>query len=170
MQEALIGLGGVVLGLAGSTWTTLWTNRQSRRNADADRITARQEEATREIRLALISIHHMKAKLTDPNATASPDRRQKSKKAQEELEQLIHTIDTYIFVIASAELRARLSAAMEIMWYWHLLEGRGHPVWHAVSDASECIGAYLRSEKLPEEPQEMVNLRDQAALYANPDE
>ncbi|MBT2389929.1 hypothetical protein J7E87_10970 [Streptomyces sp. ISL-1] len=150
MQEAVIGLIGVVLGLGGSTWTTLWTNRQNRRDLEKERLEARQEEASREIRQALISIHHLKGELS---SSEEPDR-------HEELQRLIHTVDTHVFVLASAELRARLGGATQIMWYWQVLGGRpGHPVWHAVSDASECIGAYLRRENLPEEPEAVRDLR-----------
>ncbi|GGV49894.1 hypothetical protein GCM10010277_44270 [Streptomyces longisporoflavus] len=158
MQEALIGLFGVVLGLGGSTWTTLWTNRQNRQGLEAERLQARQEEATREIRQALISIHHMKADLT-----TDPGPYYETPESVAELRRHIHTIDTYAFVLASAELRARLRGATQIMWYWeHLNEGPGHPVWHAVDDAGECIGAHLRGEKLPEEPTAVKRCREEA--------
>jgi hypothetical protein len=153
VQEAVIGLVGVILGLGGSTWTTLWTNRQSRRDLEEERHTARQEEASREIRQALISIHHLKGRLSGDQGKA----------AGEELQRLIHTIDTYVFVLVSDELRARLSGATKIMWYWEALNfGPGHPVWHAVEDASECIGAYLRGQKLPDEPEAVRSYRREA--------
>ncbi|MEU4997054.1 hypothetical protein [Streptomyces sp. NPDC021622] len=163
MQEALIGLVGVVLGLGGSTWTTLWTNRQNRQGLEAERLLARQEEATREIRQALISIHHMKDSLTSDLPPDLPYPGYETPEPITELRRHIHTIDTFIFVLASAELRARLKGATQIMWYWDSLDaGPGHPVWIAVDDAGACIGAHLRGEKLPEEPPTVKRCREEA--------
>lgn len=153
MKEALIGLAGVVLGLAASAWTTVWTDRQRRRDIEYDRLNARQEEASKEIRKALISIHHLKHTLEEERGHSGP----------EALLQLVHTIDTYTLVLASEELRGRLTGATQIMWYWHTLSTRqGHPVWVAVDDATECIGTYLRAEPLPEEPSAVTALRLEA--------
>ncbi|MFD8381167.1 hypothetical protein ACFV2X_21890 [Streptomyces sp. NPDC059679] len=153
MNEALIGLAGVFLGLGGSMWTTIWANRQHRKALTDERLTNRQEEAAYEIRKALISVHHLKHTLSDHEESGGP----------EELRQLIHTIDTYSMVLTSAELRSRLTGATQIMWYWHVLMGtEGHPVWLAVNDATECVGAHLRGEPLPQEPPIVRNLREEA--------
>jgi hypothetical protein len=155
VKEALIGLLGVVLGLAGSTWTTLWSNRQNRQGQLEERLAARQEEASREIRQALISVHHLKHQLSGHESSGGPD----------ELNQLIHTIDTYTMVLASTELRDRLKGATLVMWYWHLINDREHPIWCAVEDATACIGAYLRGESLPEISPVMRQLIDNANEY-----
>lgn len=155
MNEALFGLAGVVLGLGSSIWTTVWTNRQQRRLLARERLTTRQEEASYEIRQALISIHHLKHTLSNHEASEDP----------KELKHLIDVIDVHSMVLDSVELRARLRGATQIMWYWRVLlrtHHAGHPVWHAVADATECIGAYLRAEDLPEEPITVRRLREEA--------
>jgi hypothetical protein len=141
--------------------TTLWTNRQHRQDLVTDRLTERQEEASREIRKSLIAIHHLKHTLPASQDTSGPD----------ELLQLVHTIDTYTLVLASAELRARLDGATRIMWMWHILSSRnGHPVWIACNDATACIGAYLRAEVLPEEPDDVRSLIEQVEMHQQHDE
>lgn len=94
----------------------------------------------------------MKSSLSGSEQTGGPD----------ELFALIHTIDSAALILASEELRRRLSQATSIMWHWHVLHRtEGHPLWIALDDASQCLGAYLRGEKLPEESQDVRILADE---------
>ncbi|MEU0356572.1 hypothetical protein [Streptomyces cyaneofuscatus] len=143
-----------MLGLLGSVGITRWTQKQARRDQLEGRLAAREEEAAREVRHALTSVHHLKSSLSGREQTGGPD----------ELFALIHTIDSAALVLASEELRQRLEQATSIMWLWHVLhQSEGHPLWIALEDASRCLGAYLRGEPLPSEPQEVRNLADEVA-------
>jgi hypothetical protein len=121
------------------------------------RLAAREEEAAREVRHALTSVHHLKSSLSGRERTGGPD----------ELFALIHTIDSATLVLASKDLRRRLAQATSIMWHWHVLpRADGHPLWIALDDASHCLGAYLRGEDLPEEIQIVRDLAKEVdALY-----
>ncbi|MET9926392.1 MULTISPECIES: hypothetical protein [unclassified Streptomyces] len=154
MSDGLYGLFGVILGLVGSVGISRWSQQQARRDQREGRLAAREEEAAREVRQALTSVHHLKSTLSGRERTGGPD----------ELFALIHTIDSAALVLASEELRRRLDQATTIMWHWHVLHGaEGHPLWIAAEDASRCLGAYLRGEKLTEETQDVRALADEVA-------
>ncbi|GAB1335952.1 hypothetical protein ACE1SV_25420 [Streptomyces sp. E-15] len=152
----MFGLIGVLLGFAFSGLMTAWNRRDTREAEERGRLAAREDqekgrlavredEAAREIRQALTSVHHLKAQVTGRQESGGPD----------ELYALIHTIDTATVLLASEDLRNRLVEATSIMWHWHVLrsaEGVGHPLWEAADDATKCLGAYLRGERLPERP------------------
>ncbi|MFI1754845.1 hypothetical protein [Streptomyces sp. NPDC020571] len=162
MSDGLYGLFGVILGLIGSVGISRWGQAQTRRDQQEGRLAAREEEAAREVRHALTSAHHLKTNLSGREQSGGPD----------ELFALIHTIDSASLLLASAELRRRLSQATSIMWHWHVLNSaEGHPLWVALEDANHCLGAYLRGEALPEEPQAMRDLAGELdTLYLLMDE
>lgn len=170
LSDGLWGLIGVVLGFAFSVGMTEWNRRQAlqaeergraatRADEERGRLAAREEEAAREVRQALTSVHHLKSSMSGRQQTGGPD----------ELFTLIHTIDSSALILASEELRTRLDQATSIMWHWHVLhsaDGRGHPLWIALDDAGNCLGAYLRGEDLPEQPEVVRDLTDEVkALY-----
>lgn len=131
---------GTALGAALSFGGVTLTARRNEKLAKEARASDRYDHAVEQIRSALFAIRFMDPELYDRHAPAP------------NLFYQLHTIDSFVHVFKSEELRQRLNAATSIMgnwdWFHHT---RANPIWVGSNHAQECLGAFLRDEPLPEE-------------------